>query len=316
VLLRLVDDTDLSPYVRGSGADRIDVAAVFREHPELRAACSPRLYGFLDDLLLETDTDLMYLSGGMSQITERLAAQLRGPVLLGREVVGVHAAPDHVRVRLRCAGGGLTLRRPAALCTLPFSVLRGLALSGLDEHKHEVIRTMEYGAATKIALHCRDAFWTRDGVRGGASATGGRIRQTYYPPQEGDPAAGAALLASYAIASDAHLLGQLSAEDRHAAAVGELTALWPEFKDPDTVLDAVSMAWADHPWSNGCTAIRWRWGRDAARCAEERRRAARPQGQLYFAGEHCSNSPAWIDGAIESALAAVHSIDARLRAAR
>ncbi|MFH8972990.1 flavin monoamine oxidase family protein [Streptomyces sp. NPDC017890] len=318
-LLRLVDDIDLTPYVRGSRGDRIHVATVFREHPELRAGCGPRLHGFLDDLLLETDTDLLCLSGGMSQITERLAARVRGPILLGREVVGVHAVRDHVDVRLRCGGTGgtvLTLRCPAALCTLPFSVLRGLDLTGLDEDKREVVRSTEYGAATKIALHCRDAFWIRDGILGGASATGGRIRQTYYPLPEGDPAAGAALLASYAIASDAHLLGRLPAEERHVAAVDELTALWPELKEPDTVLDAVSIAWADHPWSKGCATIRWRWGGDIARCVQERKRAACPQGLLFFAGEHCSDDPAWINGAIESALAAVEAIRTRLRITR
>lgn len=315
-LLRLADDTDLTPYVHGSRADRIRLGAVFRDHPGLRAGCSPRLYGFLDDLLLETDTDLMYLSGGMSQIADRLAARIRGPVLVDHEVVGMHADRDQVGLRLRHAGQGLTRRYRAVLCTLPFSVLRGMALTGLDEDKREVISSVEYGAATKIALHCRDAFWERDGTLGGASATGGRTRQTYYPPREGDPAKGAALLGSYAIAEDADLLGQFPAEARHAAAVEELSLLYPQLKEPGVVLDAASIAWAGHRWSNGCTSRRWRWGSDAVRCADEMRRAARPQGRLFFAGEHCSATPAWINGAIESALAAVAAIDRAPRRSR
>jgi monoamine oxidase len=312
-LLPLADRTELAPYIHGSRGDRLHLGQVFRDHPELRAGCSPRLYGFLDDLLLETDADLMYLAGGMSQIADRLAGRLREPVMVDHEVLRMHTDQDQVGVRLRHADRGLTRRFPAVLCTLPFSVLRGMALTGLDDDKREVISSVEYGAATKIALHCRDAFWEKDGTRGGASATGGRTRQTYYPPRDGDPAKGATLLGSYAIAEDADLLGRFPADVRHAATVDELALLYPQLKEDGVVLDAASIAWAGHRWSNGCTSRRWRWGSDAVRCADEMRRAARPQGRLFFAGEHCSATPAWINGAIESALAAVAAIDGALR---
>ncbi|MEV0122248.1 NAD(P)/FAD-dependent oxidoreductase [Streptomyces sp. NPDC050703] len=315
-LLPLADDTDLTPYVHGARADRLHLGPVFRDHPGLRAGCSPRLCGFLDDLLLETDTDLMYLSGGMSRIVDRLAERLHGPVLTGHEVVTVHAGQDRAGVGLRLGGRESARTYPAVLCTLPFSVLRGMVLTGLDDDKREVISSVEYGAATKVALHCRDAFWEADGTRGGASATGGRARQTYYPPREGDPAKGATLLGSYAIAEDADLLGRFPAQARHAAAVEELSLLYPQLKEPGVVLDAASIAWAGNRWSNGCTSRRWRWGSDADRCAEEMRRAARPQGRLFFAGEHCSATPAWINGAIESALAAVTEIHGALKEAR
>ncbi|MCT2593172.1 FAD-dependent oxidoreductase [Streptomyces sp. N2-109] len=315
-LLRLADRVDLTPYVHGARSDRIDLGAVFREHPELRMGCGPRLYSFLDDLLLETGTGLMYLSGGMSQIAERLADRIRGPILLGREVISLDAGCDQVSLGIRHRRHRTVRQHPAVLCTLPFSVLRQLALTGFDDDKREVIGSVDYGGATKIALHCREAFWERDGTLGGASATGGRTRQTYYPPHEGDPAQGAVLLGSYAIAEDADLLGQFPEDARHAAVIDELAPLYPQLKEPGTVLGAASIAWAGHRWSNGCTSRRWRWGKDATGRDEEMRRAARPQGRLFFAGEHCSATPAWINGAIESALGAVTAIDTALRSSR
>lgn len=57
----------------------------------------------------------------------------------------------------------------------------------------------------------------------------------------------------------------------------------------------------------GAAAVRW--GKDIATCEAERRSAARPQGRLFFAGEHCSTYPAWIEGAIESADNAVREIE-------
>lgn len=311
-LLALADGVDLAPYLRGPGRDRIDLGRVFRDHPGLRAGCGRRLEGFLDDILVETGPGLRHLSGGMAQLTDRLAATLRGPVLRRHEVRGIAVRHDAVDIRVRTPRGARSLSYPMALCTLPFSVLRGLDLDGFDDDKRDVVRTVEYGAATKVVLHCREAFWERDGILGGASATGGRTRQTYYPPRDAGPGRGAVLLGSYAIAEDADLLGRLPEELRPAAVIEELAPLHPELKDPGMVLDAVSVAWGRDPWSKGCTARRW--GKDAAEQSAERRRAARPQGRLYFAGEHCSSWPAWINGAIESALGAVDAMDAAARA--
>lgn len=314
-MLRLADRIDLSRYVRGPAAGRFDLAGAFDAHPELRDGCGLRLRGFIDDLLLETGTRLMHLVGGMGRITDRLAGLLRDPILLEREVVSLQAGGNRVLVGLRHRGADLLSRYPVVLCTLPFSVLRELPLTGFDDDKREVIRSVEYAAATKIALHCREAFWEHIGIGGGASATGGRLRQTYYLARHGDPAQGAALLSSYAIAEDAHPLGRLPADRRHAAALNELSALHPELKAPGAVLDTASIAWGEHRWSKGCTSHRWRWGKDATAGAAEGMRAARPQGRLFFAGEHCSSTPAWINGAIESALAATNAVDAALRTA-
>ncbi|MBK0867552.1 FAD-dependent oxidoreductase [Saccharopolyspora sp. HNM0986] len=311
-MLRAADRVDLSSYVHGP-ADRFDLVGAFDTHPQLREACGVRLAGFIDDLLLETGTRLRYLAGGMGRITDRLAARLRGPVLLDREVVSLHVRGDQVLVGLRHRGVDVLSRYPVAVCTLPFSVLRELQLAGLDDDKREVIRSVEYAAATKIALHCREPFWKRAAVSGGASATGGRLRQTYYLPQDGDPALGAVLLGSYAIAEDAAPLGRLPADRRHAASLEELAGLHPELKAPGAVLGAASISWGDHRWSKGCAAHRWRWGKDAAAARAEGMRAARPQGGLFFAGEHCSSTPAWINGAIEAALAVTGAVDAALR---
>jgi monoamine oxidase len=189
---------------------------------------------------------------------------------------------------------------------LPFSVLRGLTLTGFDAAKRATIQDMEYGAATKVALHCREPFWLSEGIRGGGSATGGRIRQTFYTPVDWAPERGGVLLGSYAIAEDADVLGRLAEPARHEAVISELARLHPQVRQPGMVLEVASIAWGDHRWSQGCTARRW--GKSAAECAAEIRAASRPQGRLFFAGEHCSSTPAWINGAIESALAATGRI--------
>jgi monoamine oxidase len=91
----------------------------------------------------------------------------------------------------------------------------------------------------------------------------------------------------------------------------ELGRMHPELLRPDMVVDAASLAWGQHWWSGGAAVSRW--GMDADAREDERSRAASPEHRLYFAGEHCSATTAWIDGAIEAAVAAVHQIHSGAR---
>lgn len=340
-LLDLVEQLDLTPHLLGDGKDRIDVHGLFAAHPGIRAGCGTRLNSFLDDILTETSPALVRLACGMDQLVQRLAGRIRGPIWLGQEVTGLDVAPDHVRLRIGRGPLAAVRRGDLVLCTVPFSVLRGMTLTGFDEDKLAVVRDVDYCPATKVAVHCREPFWEREGIRGGASFSGGLIRQTYYPARseagsrEGgngtggdgtsgdgtggdgsgwDGSGGAALLASYTIGEDADLLGRMPTRRRHRTVLDELGRMHPQLLRRGMVRGVASMAWGEHPWTAGGCAIRW--GQDAAACEEERSRAARPQGRLFFAGEHCSTEPAWIEGAVESALDAVRRIDRRARSGR
>ncbi|NML54686.1 FAD-dependent oxidoreductase [Streptomyces sp. R302] len=312
-LLGLVDEIDLTPHLRGGGKDRIDVHGLFAAHPGIRAGCGSRLDGFLDDILTETSPRLVQLACGMDQLVQRLAARIRGPIWLGQPATGFEVAADHVQVRLGGGAGARVRRCDYVLCTVPFSVLRGLRLAGFDEDKLAAVREVVYCPATKVAVHCREPFWEREGIRGGASFSGGRIRQTYYPTAEpagaegaAEPSLGAALLASYTIGEDADVLGGMPAPVRHRAVVEELGRMHPQLLRRGMVRGVASLAWGGHPWTRGGCTIRW--GADPAGREEQRLRALRPQGRMFFAGEHCATEPAWIEGAVESALEAVELI--------
>ncbi|MFJ7418997.1 flavin monoamine oxidase family protein [Streptomyces uncialis] len=303
-LLGLLAGIDVRPYLVGGAATRIDLNRFFAHHQGF--AAHGRFRYFFDDVVTETSSALFRLDGGMDQIPRRLVAQLRGPVRWGRRVVGLHARPDGVTVDTR---HGLSTERfdcPYVLCTLPFSVLRRMPLTGVGADKTAVVNDMQYWPATKIALHCREAFWENDGISGGGSFTGGLTRQTYYPPVESDPRLGAALLASYTIGPDAEALSEVPKDKRVATVLGELKPMHPELASPGMVLDARSQVWGEDPLSMGAASVRW--SKDPDTAEEERRLAAAPQGALFFAGEHCSSTPAWIEGAIESGLTAAREI--------
>jgi monoamine oxidase len=305
-LLRLADGLDLRPFVIDLPTGRFNLNAAFGAHPELVAACSGDLRSFLDDIMTETSPELVRIHGGMSRIVHRLSRRLRRPVLLRHPVVGIDVRGEGVLIHTR-EGSRITTRHSRyAICTIPFPVLSRMRLRGFSRDKLDVIHEVQYVPATKVAFHCREPFWEDGGINGGASCSGGRIRQTYYPPVEGDPALGAVLLASYTIGADADLLGHLPSAGRYSYVLTELGRMHPELLRPGMVLNATSIAWGQHRWTGGGCAVRW--GKDAETCEQERQRIVSPQGALFFAGEHCSSTPAWINGAIESARDAVNDL--------
>ncbi len=304
-LLDRLDRLDLRPYA----SDPDGVHTLLAAHPELRSACSGELRDFLDDILTETGTALLRIRGGMGRLVDELAARVQGPIRLDHSVVGIEVRPDEVLVRVR-EGSHTTVRRSRnVVCTLPFSVLTRLPMTGVSADKLDVVRAVRYVSATKVALHVREPFWRRTGTPEGATSSGGILRQTYYPAVDGDPNLGATLLASYTIGADAESLGRLGPAERVAAIMPELTQLHPELRRPGMVLGAASAAWmAGHRWAAGGCSVHW--GLSSADAARQRQRAATPEGGLFFAGEHTSSTPAWIEGALESADATVAALHA------
>ena len=303
-LLDLLDGIDLRPFLVDGATERLDLNGFLAGNPGL--AVRSRLQHFIEDITTETSSELFRLEGGMDQIARRLADRLRRPVRHGRKVVGLHVRDDGVMVETRRGLATAAGHCDYVLCTLPFSVLRGIRLTGFDETKLAVVHDMQYWPATKIAVHCREAFWHRDGISGGGSYTGGLVGQTYYPPVEGDPRRGAALLASYTIGPEPDALTEVPKEKRTRMVLDELSAIHPELNDPGMVLDVVTQAWGEDVASLGGASVRW--SKDVVTAEQERVIAARPQGTLFFAGEHCSSYPAWIEGAIQSGVAAAREI--------
>jgi monoamine oxidase len=306
-LLDLVDQVDLTPYRRGENGTRIDLHAFYAGNPRIRSLVPPHLERFLDDVLDETSSSIVRLRDGMDLIPRTLAARLLGRVTVGQEVTGIEVRAKDVVLNLRHGTRSVSKVCDYVVCTVPFTVLRGMRLSGFDDEKLDIIHETKYWAATKVAFHCREAFWHEDGIRGGASFTGGHVRQTYYPPVDGDPAQGAVMLASYSIGPDADALSELSERERVALITKELGVMHPELREPGMVLGVATKAWGEHRWSLGAATIRW--DQDSALREAQRREATRPQKGLFFAGEHCSSKPAWIEGAIESAIDAAHEIE-------
>lgn len=316
-LMDELEKLDLSPFFDAQGKT-IDLHTFIKAYPSFRDKCSKALNIFLGDILIETSHDLLQLEGGMDKLIHRLATAINGQIRCNQEVVALRVHEDHIEVSWLEAEGLHTRRCDYVLCTIPFSVLRQMELSGFDEDKFATIHKTVYWPATKVLFLCTRPFWQETGIFGGASFSDDGIRQIYYPSLKCRPSGSSALLASYTIGNDAGYLGMMSEQERYKYVKDALSKLHPEIKTPGMLLDMATIAWGNYKWSAGGCSISWGSNtfdkslqhQDVVTPKESvhYQKAARPQNTLFFAGEHCSKWSAWLQGSIESALQAVHDI--------
>jgi monoamine oxidase len=307
-LMDELERLDLEPYF-SAGGDNIDLQSFIKDNPGFRARCSKALDMFLSDIVVETSHDLLQIKGGMDQLIQSLLESIKAPIKCNQQVVALRVHQDYTEIDWIENGQLHTRRCDYVLCTIPFSVVRKMELSGFDERKLNSIQNTIYCPATKVAFHTQQAFWEQQGIRGGASYSGEGIRQTYYPSVKFNPNRGSVMLASYTIGDDADRLGNMSESERHAYVKNAVGKVHPELQTPGMVADVASIAWGNYKWSAGGCTVHWSDDMsDESNHTIDYLEAARPQNTLFFAGEHCSKYPAWLQGSIESALEAIYDI--------
>jgi monoamine oxidase len=280
--------------------------------PKLQHLWSPSVATFMRDVALETASELDHLEGGMDQLPRALARRVAGEIRLNAPVAAICIARQGVFVRF---ADGQKILADHVICTIPFTVMRELELVGFSPEKREVIRRMKYHDACKIFLVCRERFWEREPYQifGGASISDQKFRQVYYPPRQAGAQRGV-LLASYVIGDESKKLSKLDPERAGAELVEMISRLHPELSEPGMVERVVSFSWGKQEWMRGGCSVTYRSrseelaGDVSSRRSLEHAVAARPEGGLYLAGEHCSDDRAWIEGAVSSALEQVSAL--------
>ena len=150
-------------------------------------------------------------------------------------------------------------------------------------------------------MQFRRRFWEEDeGIYGGATVTDLPIRIACYPDHGRDTGRGV-LLASYTWAEDAQRWGSLSAHDRIAEALEDLSRIHPQAIDEFEV--GTSKMWHDDEFAGGAFALF-----EPGQQTQLYRHIVAPEGRIHFAGEHASLEHAWIQGAIESGLRAAREV--------
>jgi monoamine oxidase len=225
--------------------------------------------------------DMQEIVGGMDRLPEAFYRELEPEVRLGTEVFAIDQDADSVSVHYKTEAGRFTAIGDYAICTVPFSVLRSIeVLKPFSREKQRAIRQLNYHASTKVLFQVRHRFWEAEGIAGGATVTDLPIRRMNYPTPDPSTERGI-LLASYTWGQDALQWGAMDPETRLEEALDDVSRIHPQIRDEFEV--GASHAWYGDRWARGAFAM----------FAPEQQTMlqadiVRPEGRIYFAGEHCS----------------------------
>lgn len=246
--------------------------------------------------------DMQEIVGGTDNLPNAFYREIPDRIRFGAEVHALDQDPDGVTVHFKTEAGRYSERADYAIVTLPFSVLRQVEiLTPFSHEKQRAIRQLNYAASTKVLFQVRERIWeTDDGIFGGATVTDLPIRRMNYPTPDPDNPRGI-LLASYTWDQDAARWGAMDEETRLEEALDDVAKIHPRIRDVYEV--GASHAWYNDRYANGAFAMF-----EAGQQTQLQADIVRPEGRIYFAGEHCSLYHAWIQGALESGLDAARAI--------
>jgi len=286
--------------MRGFSEGAIELYGVmsFRE-ANLNAAVIEQLR----EIIGQAFDDMQEVVGGMDRLTDAFYQPLKAHIRFGARAVAFEQGEDSVTVHYTTKAGRFSETGDYAVCTLPFSVLGDLDATPEWSHgKRKAIRELNYNASTKILFQTRTRFWEReDGIVGGTTATDLPIRRMVYPSHSHPEEARGTLLASYTWGQDALRWEAMDPDTRIEEALQQVAKIHPEVVDEFEV--GTSHAWYEDPYAGGAFAL-FEPGQETLLQAD----IQRPEGRVYFAGEHCSLWHAWIQGALESGIRAARQI--------
>ena len=235
------------------------------------------------------------IKGGTDLLPKAFAARLEKKIVYDAPVVRIEQDANGARAVFLKAGAPQTLTADAVLVTIPFSVLRKIELPALSERKREVIERVRYDAVARVYLQTKNRFWETRGWNGFAFTS--NATEIWQPTWSQPGPRG--ILMTYARTSEAERITGLKESVRIETTLKQLDAIFSGLRA--NFERGATKCWLDDEWSRGAWA--YVGFTDFAT-------AISTEGRIYFAGEHLSPWPSWMQGALSSGLRAMKEIDA------
>nr|XP_008541900.1 PREDICTED: L-amino-acid oxidase-like [Equus przewalskii] len=247
--------------------------------------------------------------GGFDQLPQALhAALLPGTVWLHSPAEEVETNGDRVHITYRTPDP----LQPRARLTADYVIVASTAKAArllhfqppLSPGKQDALRSVHYNSATKVILACTQRFWEDEGIFGGKSSTDRPSRFIYYPSHIFPNGTGV-ILASYTVDDDSSFFAAMDHTRAVDVVLDDLAAVHDRPKEELRTLCPYSMVkhWGQDPYSMGGFAFFTPY-----QYVDYARELCKPEGRVYFAGEHTTLPHGWIDTAIKSGLRVAQSI--------
>jgi monoamine oxidase len=246
-------------------------------------------------MYLEKPDHWKRIVGGTDQLPRAIALTLQAQISYKAPVSAISTGPKDVTIRLQ---SGDSVRGDVVICTVPVPLLKQIAITpALSPAKQQLIETAKYDAVVRVFLETRDRFWTKQNFNG--FGFGERVDEIW-ESSFGQPGQGG-ILQSYNREPYAATLSQMPESERHNAVAASMEKLFAGLASQ--TVSVHSKCWSLDPWSRGAWA---HLGPD------QKKVLLQPENRIFFAGEHLSDNPSWMQGALQSADQVVERIAAAL----
>jgi monoamine oxidase len=290
--LEKYDGTTMPALLRSLGASPAVISLLagggLRDDKE-DAECA--LYSLRFSALNKKRSTYYKIRGGNDQLPKAFADRLADKIVYGAEVARIEQDGRSVRITFRQGGAHHTVEGDYAVSAIPFSVLKDVEVSpAFSPGKQKTIREMPYRSCTKVFMQSKKRFWAQENLSGFAQTDlpiGQVWNLTYRRPGK------RGVLVAYSSGTPSRRLTALKEAERVRVAVENVDKVFPGFHD--NFEGAMSKCWDDDEFARGAYAC-FKPGQMIDMYPE----ASKPEGRVFFAGEHTSAVCAWMQGALES----------------
>jgi monoamine oxidase len=295
---RKYDCMTMAEFLKERGASH--GATELMEYPYASAEDDPvsLLWNLRDNWYAAQETTRYKIDGGNDLLPKAFAEKLKQKIHYGSPVLRIEQDSKHVRAIALQSGTHRTFEADRLICAVPFPALRRIEIvPPFSEQRRKAIAELRYDTVTRVILQCRSRFWEKDGCNGFGNSD---LPQEVFHPTFDQPGT-RGLLASYMLGGVGQRSGAMDPDARIAFVSGEMEKVHPGLLD--NLEGCVAKVWPADPWAGGAGS-EYSPGQLTTLCMG----LERPEGRVYFAGEHISVCPYWMQGALQSGLRAAKEV--------
>ena len=231
--------------------------------------------------------------GGNDQLPKTLAQKLGTKIMYNRPLLRLDYNSNGIIATVKEKQRLVQIPAKKCVLAIPASILKNIEINpGFSEEKINCINNQQYGHAMKIAMQYRQRFWDNKNSIGQRVFTDSPLRRVYHFSIDQPGPRG--ILLSFTSGEDAIKLGKLDNKKRLNIAQNSCRNIWPEA--PMFWEKGVVKYWNEDPWVKASYSF--------AGVGQKgfREILAKPEGPVFFAGEHTAIQRASMNGAIESGM--------------
>jgi monoamine oxidase len=299
-LLRQFDRVSMAEWLQSRGASRDEIAllrVMYSDSWDNGTTPDSALCLLRDEAIARKGASFR-IRGGNDQLPKALAQSLGARVHYRATIEHIRQDRKRVTLTVNTSGRRSHVSADYLVCAIPFTVLRSIPVApAFSEGKQRAIRELSYNSVTRVYVQSPVRSWLAEGLSGYV-ATDLPIG-TVWDCTEGQPGA-RGILECYASGQRARALASLSEPQRIRTVVENLQKVFPGA----SYEKSASVIWDADPLAKG--AFAW-FKRDQMSTLLPY--IARPEGRIFFAGEHTSPWFGWMQGALQSGNRAAREVN-------